>query len=244
MSANRIDRQTITFQRLSNNRFYTLVQSSIAIPDKMQMDKQHICYLGLVKINGRIVEMSAIMSREVEYSERRVLDKVRDNDLIYVIGMLNALAKSRDEETRNAAIELLSVFKSFDSNLDELPMDEETAELNKVLLVWGEAENQRHFTSLNLLDDYEKLKASSDAFEQYNISRTEGANGDEPKLKTLRHEVQKLFVDWLDLLKSHANLLDDQLCEKVLAGVNLLIREQVAYLKNKASRKETADSED
>lgn len=244
MSTNRIDRQTITYQKLSNNRFYSLVQSAITIPSEMGMNKAHPCYLGLVKINGKIVDMSKVMSREIEYSQRKTYDKERDADYTYLVSMLNAFAKSRVEEMRVAAIALLSVFKSFDYNLDELPMDEETTELSKVLVVWGEEENQNHFETLRLKADYDKLKASSDAFEQYNISRAESSNGDGPKLISIRYEVKKLFVDWLDLLKAHANLLDDELSEKVLASINLLIREQAAYLKRKASNRETAESEE
>ncbi|WP_075602596.1 DUF6261 family protein [Saccharicrinis aurantiacus] len=169
------------------------------------------------------------------------MDSARDADFVYIRTMLQANAISRDEAISTAAKSLLTVFSSFNINLDSLALDSQTEELDRVMAVWTRDENKPHFETLALTADLDKLIASIKSYKDFNQTRGNNTNKQTPKVREIRRYLQKQLVMWLDILEGMANLNDDAACLQCLTEANVFINTQSAYLKTKATRK--ADTE-
>ncbi len=231
-----IARAKIDFHNLSNNRFYQLLNASLAIVDRMQLPQEHLIVESSKGLKNNTHLLFSTMSKEKNLSQRKELDKIRDNDYKYILTMLDAFAISRQDEVQQAANSLLNVFNTFDKDLDLLPFDEETAELDKVMVAWSSEENLKHFTALGLIADLASLQQSIADFNTYNLERKiQQVPNDLPKVSDLRKQIKQDYVMWLNLLESMANLNQDRIYYEVLYKINELIKDQDIYIKFKKS---------
>ncbi len=234
----KISRARINLYNLNNNRFYQLVNASLTIAKNMQLDSTHLIISTTETIQENMQLLFSIMSKEKTYSQRKELDEIRDQNYNYLITMLDAFAISRQEDKKQAASSLLSVFTTFNKDLDQLPFDEETAELDKLMHIWSSEESTLHFKTLGLSGDFSTLQQSIQDFNTYTIERPQQeAENDLPKVRDLRKNIRKEYNMWLNLLESMANLYDEENYYFILNKINELIKEQDSYLKMKNTLK-------
>ncbi|WP_282036595.1 DUF6261 family protein [Saccharicrinis aurantiacus] len=238
-----IHRKSVSYANLTNDRFLNLVKTVTGTVATSNLTSEHIAYLGLSKLSENIAILDQILSNEKKQVHRSSVDAERDTDFIYIRNMLQANKLIRDETKNKAAEALLSVFNSFDINLDSLALDIETEELDRVLLVWNKADNAIHFETLDLSKDLAKLNTSVKAYKDFDSARGNKSKKQTPKVREIRSTIQKQFCMWLDILKGLANLNDDAACYQCLKAANTYITAQDAYVKSRATRKSEAEIE-
>ncbi|WP_075603248.1 DUF6261 family protein [Saccharicrinis aurantiacus] len=233
----KIHRESVNYPALTNDSFYILISDSIKVAQQQNFAPEHVIPVALAPIIENMTTLNGVLSKEVNYSDRSELDAQRDDDYAYLKVMLQSNAINRDAAKKNAAITLLSVFDTFDINLDRLSLDAQTAQLDRVIAAWATPENKAHFETLELTADVNRLEGSAGAFKNYNIERTKNGNKQSPKVRDLRKAIQGDFVMWLNVLEGLSNLNKDEACYNTLKGINKYIIEQDALLKAKATRK-------
>ncbi|MCG8579451.1 MAG: DUF6261 family protein [Bacteroidales bacterium] len=239
-----VKRESVDMNRLTNNRAITLISNSIQVASGMGVATDHPAIKCMQPIQEDLSVLRGILGREVVLSERKELDEERDEDFVYIKTMLQAYVISRDTSKKEAANSLLTVFNTFDINLEDMAMDVQTEKLQKVIAIWEKSEHKANFETLGLSADFDKLKTSSTAFIEYDIARSQEKKEQAPKARDVRKKLQKNYLMWLDVLEGIANLNNDKFCYQCLSSINTYIKEQKAYLKSKATRSEGSDSDD
>ncbi len=242
----RIEIESLGFTRIGNNRFYNIVHRSLQIIETCGFAATHVVLIALATLTKHKQELFEILSRMVNYSKRMQLDALRDADFMHLTGFLDTYATSRKPEVKEAALALLKIFETEKrAGLTRLDMNDQSTVMARVMAFWDKEENQAHFTTLDMADDYSELKKSVNAFNEYDVNRTQESEQEKVNNASKRKEIYKLYIDLLDLLKGLANLTDDELCHKALSRINVLISEEATFLKSKAGRNEkTQDDAD
>jgi hypothetical protein len=241
----RIEIESLAFTKVTNNRFYNLIHRSVEIVEKSGFPATHVIRTGLALLSKHKQELFKILSRMVNYSKRMQLDAVRDADFMHLTGFLDTYATSRKPEIKEAAEALLKIFETEKrAGLTRLDMNDQTTVMARVMAFWDKDENQAHLTTLGMTDDYSELKKSVNAFNEYDVNRTQESEGENGNTTSKRKEVYKIYIDLLDVLKGLANLTKDELCHKALSRMNVLIAEEATYLKSKAGRNEKVEEEE
>ncbi|WP_282037213.1 DUF6261 family protein [Saccharicrinis aurantiacus] len=236
-----IERERVNYNSLTNNAFTSLVASALAIAKEQDLSTHSVLGNCTLSIETNLTVLKQLLNEETSLSARSDFDAQRDDDLNYLNTMLDAHAISRDAGNKAAATALLSVYGSFNRQLNYLPLNEQTTELDKVLNYWATPENTAHFSTLGLSDDLEALKTSAGAYKSYHLERTNKGNAQSPKVRNVRRIIAKHFVMYLGIMEGLAVLDSDTLCYTILDRINQLIKEQDALLKAKATR--NAESE-
>lgn len=241
----RIEVESLNYSKVTNNRFYNLVHRSLQIVEKSGFAATHVITIAYALLAKNKKELFEILSRLKHLSKRLALDAVRDDEFMHLTDFLDTYATSRKPAIKEAAEALLKIFETEKrAGLTRLKMNDQTTVMARVMAFWDKAENQAHFATLDMADDYLAQQNAVDAFNQYDVDRTEGAEEDNGNTVSKRKEVHKLYIDLLDVLKGLANLTGDELCNKALSRINVLIAEEATSLKSKAGRNAKVEEEE
>jgi hypothetical protein len=240
----RIEIESLGLTRISNNRFYNLVHRSVEIVEKCGFPATHVITIAHALLTKHKQELFEILSRLANYSKRMELDAKRDGEFMHLTGFLDTYATSRKPEVKEAAQALLKIFETEKrTGLTRLDMNDQSTVMARIMAFWDKAENQAHFTTLGMTEDYVELQKSVNAFNEYDVSRTKESEDENGNTVSKRKEVYKIYTDLLGVLKGLANLTEDELCHKALNRINVLIAEESIYLKSKAGRNEKAEDD-
>jgi hypothetical protein len=166
----RIEIELVAFTKITNNRFYNLVHRSVQIIEKCGFPATHLIMVAYALLIKHKQELFEILSRLKHHSKRMALDVVRDGDFMHLTGVVDTYATSRKPEIKEAAEALLTIFETEKrTGLTRLDMNDQTTVMASVMAFWGKTENQAHFVTLGMTEDYAQLQKS------INEEQTEGS---------------------------------------------------------------------